>query len=395
MGWVWAGAVPGQILSDWGADVIKVESSRRLDPARQGRPIIGDKPDPEQNSLHHNVNRGKRSVTIDITTEAGAGLVKALVATADIVIENMSPHALAAAGLNYAALREVNPRIIMVSQPLAGQTGPYSNLRGYGPSVNGLTGLDYITGYEGSEQFAGFNHNIGDANVAMFAVVGLMAALRRREHTGQGEYIDLSMWEALTAHQAIGLLDFQMNGRRGQPRGHDHPLYSPYGIYRCQDDDVEEGWIAIVVETDTEWRSLCEAMGRAEWLADDRFSSHSNRRKHRDELDASITEWTRGWNKFELEQFLQDRDIAGTACRNAGDRYLDTRLREWGTYVDVEHPVLGVEPLYGNPVRMERHKPPPLRRAPLLGEHNRQVLQEILGMSEEEVTQLEADGVLR
>lgn len=393
LGWVWAGAVTGQVLSDWGADVIKVESSRRIDPARQGRPIVGDTPDPEQAPMFHNVNRGKRSVTIDIKQPAGVELVKRLAAISDVVVENMTPHALKAAGLDYAALSEVNERLIMVSQPIAGQTGPYREIRGYANTVGSLVGLDFITGYEGTDESVGFTHTIADPNVAVFAATAVLAALRRRELTGQGEYIDLSMWEALAAHLPFGILDFQMNGRRGYLRGNDHPLYAPHGNYRCRDSEIDE-WIAIAVETEEEWDSLLEAMGRPDWGSDPRFADRYQRRKHREQLDELLNAWTRDWDKYELEAHLQAHDVAGTACRDQRDRYLDQSLREWGTYVEVDHPILGVEPLYGNPIRMEHHEIVPLKRAPFLGEHTREVMSEVLGLSDDEIDELDRQGVL-
>lgn len=394
MGWVWAGAVAGQILSDWGADVIKVESSKRIDPARQGRPIIGDKPDPEQNPMFHNVNRGKRSVTLDITTPQGADLIRRLAATADIVIENMTPHALKAAGLDYTELSKVNERLIMISHPLAGQEGPYRELRGYGPTAGSLVGLDFITGYEGDEEPTGFNHPVADANVGSFAVIAILSALHRRRLTGRGEYIDLSMWGALAAHQGFGLLDVQFNGRSGYPRGSDHQLYAPHGVYRCKDTDSVDEWIAIVVANQDEWAALCDAMGQPEWCSRPEFGDRYGRRAHRHELDALITEWTRDWDKHELEHYLQERGVAATACRNQQDSYLDASLREWGTYVDVEHPVLGMEPLYGNPVRSHTFTPVELTRAPMLGEHTDEVLTEVLGLSPEEIEELRGQGVL-
>ena len=396
MGWVWAGGVTGHILADWGADVIKIESSNRIDPARQGRPIIGDVPDPEQNPMFHNVNRGKRSITLDITKPEGAAIVKRLVVTADVVIENMTPGALTRAGLDYDALRQVNDRIVMVSQPIGGQTGPFAQKRGYGGTVNALVGLEFITGYEKNEGMVGFTHTVADPNVAVVAATAILAALHRRRTTGRGEYIDLSMWEALAAHQPIGLLDVQFNGRRGFVRGNDHPLYAPYGIYRCLDgDDGTEGWLAIAVETDAEWDALCAAMERPVWCRDPLLADRYQRRKHRHALDAYLNEWTRGWDKLELERHLQARGVAGTACRDQADRFLDASLREWGTYVDVDHPVLGTEPLYGVPVHMEHHQHVTLRRAPMLGEHTREVLREVLGMGDDELDRLDAAGVLR
>ena len=394
LGWVWAGGVVGQILSDWGADVIKIESTKRLDPARQGRPIIGDTPDPEQNPMFHNVNRGKRSVTIDITTPEGRTLITRLVALSDIVIENMAPHALRNAGLDYAALRAVNERIIMISYPLAGQTGPYNELRGYGPTAGSLTGLDFITGYEDDDQITGFPHAIADPLVGVHGAIAVLAALRHRARTGEGQYIDLSMWESLAACMAIGILDFQLNGRPGSVRGNDHPLYAPHGIYRCADGDEGDQWIAIAVDSEAEWQALCDAMERPDWTRDPAYRDRHERRKNRRRLDEQLNAWTARWKKEDLETSLQERGVAATACRHAQDRYLDVHLRAKQTYVDVEHPVFGMEPLYGNPVRMRRRTAATLTRAPLLGEHTRAVLRDLLEMPDTEIDRLAAEGVL-
>ena len=394
MGWVWAGGVTGHVLADWGADVIKIESSKRIDPARQGRPIVGDIPDPEQAPMFHNVNRGKRSINLDITKPEGAEIVRKLVATADVVIENMTPGALKRAGLDYDALSAINSRIVMVSQPIGGQTGPSSQKRGYGGTVNAMVGLEFITGYDPAEGMVGFTHTVADPNVAVVAATAVLAALHRQRTTGLGEYIDLSMWEALAAHQPVGLIDVQFNGRPGFARANDHPLYAPHGIYRCVDGDEAEGWLALAVETETEWDALCDTMGRPDWCTSPDYADRYQRRLHRKELDAHIGEWTRTWDKYELETLLQKAGVAGTACRDQADRFLDPALRDWGTFVNVDHPILGMEPLYGVPTHMGRHEHRVLERAPMLGEHTREVLRDVLGMDDAEIDRLDAAGIL-
>jgi benzylsuccinate CoA-transferase BbsF subunit len=394
MGWVWAGAVAGQLLAEWGADVIKIESTKRLDPARQGRPIRGDAPDPEQNPMFHNANRRKRSVTLDIRTPKGRDLVLRLVAISDVVIENMTPHALRDARLDYAALSDVNPRIVMLSHPLAGQTGPFRELRGYGPTAGSLVGLDAITGYDAAEEPMGFTHAVADPTVGVQGAFAVLAALRARERSGRGQHIDMSMWESLASYMAYGVLDFQLNGRPGGPRGNEHPLYAPHGLYPCADGDEGDQWIAIVVGNDEEWASLVRAMGEPEWARASEYEQQSGRRAYRAEIDAHLGEWTRSWEKLELEGYLQEHGVAATACRGQHDRYLDPHLRAREVHVDVEHPVLGTEPLYGNPLRMLRHQPARMHRAPTLGEHSREVLTGLLGISNEEYEQLEREGVL-
>jgi benzylsuccinate CoA-transferase BbsF subunit len=394
MGWVWAGAVCGQILAEWGAEVIKVESRTRLDPARQGRPIVGDTPDPEQNPLFHNANQRKQSISINIKTASGAELVRALVARSDVLIENMTPHALRTVGLDFEALREVNPRLIMVSHPLAGSSGPHQELRGYGPTAGSLVGLDNLIGYTDSDEVIGFPNAVADPLVGVQAATSVLAALRERERSGTGQHIELSMLECLLSCMAYGLLDYQLNGDRGRPRENDHPLYAPHGIYPCKAVDGEEGWIGIAVESQTEWSALCSVLGAVQLSGDVRFADRARRRMNRGPLDAALCTLTAGYERFDLEARLQAHGVAGTACLGPRDRYLDEHLKQRGMYVDVEHPVLGVEPLYGTPIRFSRWQPAPIRRAPLLGEHTDSVLAGVLGLSPTEIDSLRSSGAL-
>ena len=394
LGWVWAGAVCGAILAEWGAEVIKVESGTRMDPGRQGRPIIGDVPDPEQNPLFHNANRRKKSVRINIQTAEGADLIRRFAAKCDVVVENMTPHALPALRLHYEELSKVNPRIVMVSHPLAGAGGPHSEMRGYGPTAGSMVGLDNLMGYEDSDAVLGFSHAIADPVVGIHAAISVLAALREREVTGLGQHIDMSMLECLLPFMAYGLLQFQLNGDRGEKRENRHPLYAPHGLYPCQAEDEGDAWIAIAVESNDEWRRLCQALGLEALVDDARFADRFLRQKHRRELDPIVSQATARYSKFELERKLQAVEVAATAVLAPGDRYLDEHMRFRETYVEVEHPVLGSEPLYGDPIHFDTWKTAPMRHAPLLGEHTDEVLHEVLGLSPEEIERLKTGGIL-
>ena len=390
-GWVWAGAVCGHVLADMGAEVIKVETRRRLDPARQGRPIIGDTPDPEQNPLYHNVNRGKMCITVDMNLPKGKAILEQLVRISDIVIENMSPHAMANAGLDYAHLRAVNPQIIMVSFPMAGQYGPFNELRGYGNTAAALVGLNSVGADPDADELCGYNHAQGDPSASQSAVIAVLAALHHRLRTGEGQHIDESMWEVLGAMMGEATMDYVMNGRIAESRGNRHVVMAPHGIYPCQGDDT---WVSIAVKTQEEWDALRAALGDPSWAKEERFADNDQRRRNREELDRHLAEWTAPRDAYEVMETLQAAGVAAMPCLNQEGRYFDPHLQARECYVEVDHPVLGTEPLYGVPHKLSETPGFIRGRPPLLGEHTDYVLEEILGLSAEERSLLAEQHVL-
>jgi len=394
MGWVWAGNMVGQMLADFGAEVIKIESHKRMDSSRQGRPIIGDKPDPEQNPNFHNVARGKRSITVDITTDAGRALIRQLAAVSDVFVENMTPHALTNAMLSYPYLREVNPSLIMVSLPLAGHYGPFKELRGYGPTAGALVGLDSIAGYPGDAQPLGFLMPLGDPTSALHSVLAILAALRYRAQTGAGQYIETSMWETLATQLAYGTMDYTLNGRSARPNGTRHPFMAPHGIYPCLPDGELDKWISIAVATDNEWRSLCDVMQRPELGTDPRFADGFERQKHAAELDGLIAGWTAQFEQYDLMAVLQQQGVAAMPCLDQEGRYFNEQLAARECYVSVDHPVLGTEPLYGIPMRLSETPGSIKRPAPRMGQDTETICSELLGMPQERIDELVGEKVL-
>ena len=389
-GWVLAGALPGMILADMGAEVIKVESRQRLDYMRLGRPIVGDQPDPEQNPMFHNVNRGKLSVTLNISEPDAVELAKRLAARCDVVIENYSPGVMARLGLGYATLRAVKPDIIMASISSTGQEGPLRDLRAYAPSIGSLSGLDSAMGYEGGGPL-GLKHAFGDICGALHAVFAIASALYHRERTGEGQYVDVSMLRATVVTQGVGLMESALTGRSLRPRGNYDPTMAPYGNYRCAGDD---NWISIAVASEDEWQGLREAMDHPGWSDDDRFRSQYRRQRHRRELDALLSRWTAQQDADALTDLLQQHGVAAAPVMSAAERLFHPHFRERGLYHDIDHPSLGAEPIFNLMWGLSKTPSAVRRHAPLMGEHNRQVFCGTLGLSEGELTELEERQVI-
>ena len=373
-GWVLAGAVPGMVLADMGAEVIKVETRQRMDYMRLGRPIVGDDPDPEQNPMFHNVNRGKRSITLNTTRPEAVELARRLAARCDVVIENFSPGVMQRLGLDYKTLSRDNPRLVMASITSNGQTGPLRDLRAYAPSIGALSGLDSTMGYEpgtgetdiqtpaqsesvpraGPDQGRplGLKHAYADLSGALHAVFAIVSALHERRRTGLGQYIDVSMLRATVATMGMGLMEYELTGQVLQTRGNYDPVMAPYGNYPCAGEDE---WVSIAVRTGEEWRGLVEAMGAPPWTGEPEFAGRYARLNHRRELDARLSEWTRQRSAWEATELLQSHGVAAFPVLDAEGRLFDSHFRERGLYSDIEHPALGSEPIFNLMWQMTPH----------------------------------------
>ena len=394
-GWVLAGAVPGMILADMGAEVIKVETRQRMDYMRLGRPIIGDEPDPEQNPMFHNVNRGKRSITLNTTKPEAVDLARKLAARCDVVIENFSPGVMKRLGLDYDTLSRDNPRLVMASITSNGQTGPLRDLRAYAPSIGAMSGLDSTMGYEGSDGGSGrplgLKHAYADLCGALHAVSAITSALYQRDRTGRGQYIDISMLRATVATMGAGLMEYELTGRVPRPMGNYDPVMAPYGNYPCLGDDE---WVSIAVRTEEEWGGLVDAMGSPEWAGGPDFASRYGRLEHRRALDIRISEWTNERSAWEAAELLQSHGVASFPVLGAEGRLFNPHFQERGLYSDIDHPALGIEPIFNLMWQLSRTPPQIQRHAPLLGEHNREVFCGLLGLDDPEVSRLEEEQVI-
>lgn len=388
-GWVWAGTLLGHVLADHGAEVIKIESKKRLDGFRLGKVFeLGE--ELEKNPFFYNLNRNKLSITLNISKPEGAALAKELIKKSDIVIENFTPGTMERRGLGYQTLAEIKPDIIMISLSPAGQTGPLSGLVAYAPILSALSGIDSLLGYA-DERPLGFKHAYADVCASLSGLYAVLVALRYRARTGQGQYIDLSEYESVTSLIGEAIMDYCLNGRVARPQGNRSQSMGPHGMYPCQGEDK---WIAIAVKTEEEWKALCHALGDPDWTKDERFADLSKRIANAAVLDRHIAAWTANLDQYEAAQQLQAAGVPATPVLNTDGVFFDPHFTERKVAVDYDHPVGGGIVVYNEPWKGPHVEPKEPRYAPLLGEHNDYVFGEVLGLSPEEIKRLTEQEVI-
>lgn len=381
--WVGAGPRATKDLADMGATVIKIESRKRLDLGRLSPPFAGGGRDPDASTFFAITNTGKKGVTINLGDPRGVAVAKKLVAWADIVIENFSHGYMDRIGLSFDMLRAIKPHIIQVSVSVAGRKGPLGTMRGYGNSAAALSGLAHLSGWPDRDpHMPPFAY--GDVVAPMFATVAMLAALEHRRMTGEGQHIDISQVEPLIHTMADQFAAVQA-GVSGKP-GNRSPHYAPHGAYPARGVDQ---WIAIAVRSDDEWRTLAAAAG----IGDARFAGFEGRKAHEDELDALLADWTRLHDKRVLADRLASLGIPAEPVNDGRDVYTDPELIKRGHFQRITHSKLGDCDMPGPPLRFSEsaiHIGPP----PNLGEHNHEIFVGLLGMSEDEVSELTEAGAL-
>lgn len=391
LAWVWAGPFCGRLLADLGAEVIKVESTRRPDILRMIGPYAGEPAHYDRSGYFHQYNRNKLSVALDLSIERGREMVKALAAKSDIVTENFAAGVLKRLGLGYEVLRAAKPDLIMLSLSGYGQNGPESPYVSYGPAQVPLTGMASLTGYPGGPPRP-LGVSYGDPVAGLHGAVVLLAALLHHRQTGAGQHIDLAQWEATDATIPEGLMAMLMNGVQLPRRGNRHDAWAPHGVYPCAGEDR---WVALAVRDDAEWQALCRAMGAPELAADPRFQGGLARYHNQEALDARIGAWTSRYTPEEAAARLQAAGVPASPCMGTGDLFPDPHLNSRGFWVTQEQPDSGPRTLAGIATRLEGTPGAMRHPAPRLGEHNAYVYGEILGLSEAEIARLVEDGVVR
>jgi len=389
----WAGPLAGQMFAEMGAEVIKVEDTHHFDWWRGSLSMAPPEMHPiERSAVFNSANRGKRGVTLDLASPRGIEILKRLVKLSDILIENFSPGVVDRLGLGYESVRAINPRLIMISMPSFGSDGPERNARGYGNTVEAMAGVTGLAGYhDGSGQRYTLSNALGDPVGGLHAVFALMVAIRERERTGRGQLIELAQVEALIPFVAEEILDYQFTGRVPSARGNRHREHAPHGIYRCAGDD---NWIALACQSDDQWRSLAAALGLERIAADQRFASASARKANEDALDAELSRAIAQLDADDCVARLRGAGALAAPVNPAPALMGDPQLRSREYFVAIDRAVVGTH-LY--PGAVARIPDTPLRAevpAPLLGEHNRQVFAELLGMTDDEIADLERAGVI-
>ena len=386
----WAGPYATCLLGFLGAEIIKVESRKRVDHARFISFTTGtDFSTPDKSPVFNSLNLNKLSVCLNLTQPRAVEIAKRLVGKSDVVVENMRPGVIGRLGLDYPALREVKPDIIYLSSSSCGQTGPHREHVGYAPNFASAAGLSYVTGYP--DWPPSILSGAIDLRSATAAAFSILAALLCRQRTGEGQYIDLASQETSVMLNSSALMDYLMNGRVQTRKGNRDDRMAPHNCYRCRGEDH---WISIAVANDEEWRALCGAMGRPELAEDERFSRAELRWKHQDELDPIIGDWTRDRDDRELMHQLQRAGVAATPSLSNKALFQDPHLEERGTFRQVDHPFLGKDWVLSPPFRLSETPARIRRHAPLLGEHNHPIFERLLGMSPGEIEKLKEEQVI-
>jgi benzylsuccinate CoA-transferase BbsF subunit len=389
--WVLAGPISARHLAAMGAEVIKVETTRRPDQTRagvfgeDGRQLLNQSPNFNSN------NYSKLSCTLDLTNPAAQRLALDLVRQSDIVLENFGYGVMERFGLGYETLRAARPDIIMLSSSGLGRTGPDRGYVAYGQALHAYSGLTGITGYQGGPP-RGTGNTWADPLTAITAVFAMLAALHHRNETGEGQFIDLSMGEAVAAILPEPLLDYQLNGRVWGPRGNDHDAWSPHNCYRTSGDDQ---WIAIVARNDDEWQALCRVLDAPELAADARFASPAARLAHRAALDAALDARTRAHDARALTTRLQAAGVPAGPTLDAELLTHDPHVAARGFLAYLEHPEVGARPVTRLPWLIEPAVTERYIHAPLLGQHNEYVFQTLLGLTAAEYQHVIDDDAIR
>ena len=390
-----AGPWCGQVLADLGADVIKVERPGKGDDTRGwGPPFLKDQAGNEtgESAYYLCANRAKQSITLDIARPEGQAIARELAQHADIVLENYKVGDLKRYGLDYPTLSQLNPRLVYCSITGFGQDGPLKDRAGYDFMVQGMGGLMSITGERddlpgGGPQKAGVA--IADLMTGMYASVAILAAIEERHRSGQGQYIDMALLDTQVAWLANQNSNYLIGGTPPQRMGNAHPNVVPYQTFATRD-----GGVILAIGNDGQFRRFCIAAGIAEAASDARFASNALRIANRDACIAVITPAMKLKSTADWIAVLEPLGVPCGPVHRLDQVFENPQIKHRRMQVDVPHPLSGTVPLVANPIKYSRTPLDYQRPPPLLGQHTRDVLREILGKNDAEIAALQAAGVI-
>ena len=406
---VWAGTYCATLLADLGAEVIRLESIKRLPPITRGympfppKEIIEGLPafvaampgrEPGKRPwnrypLFNAHGRNKLGITVDLTQPSGLDIFERLVAVSDAFVENNVTETMDKLGISYEMMRKINPRIIMLRMPAYGNSGAYRDYRSLGVHMEGVIGHTILRGYEDMDQSSSTNVFAADAAGGAQGAFAMLAALHFRKRTDKGQLIELAQAENMIAYTGRFFMDYSMNERNSGTIGNRHTS-AIQGCYPCAGDDR---WVNITLFDDDDWNAFCGVIGSPEWTRDERFKMHSSRYENQRALDALISECTRQHGHYEVMHILQAAGVAAGPVMDQRDAFADPHLQERGIFEEVYHEDVDGSHLYvGVPYKMS-DMPIKIRRGPVrLGEDNEYVYKQVLGVSDEEYAELERMG---
>ncbi|MFC5952719.1 CoA transferase [Pseudonocardia lutea] len=387
--WVWAGPFAAMQLAHLGADVVRVETGTRLETTRGLGPYADGIVGVDRSGYFNQYNQGKRGVALNLKTARGMELLRGLIATADVVIDNMSAGALARMGLPYETLKEINPRIVAVSMTGFGESGPYRDRTAYGSLIDALSGIASSNGdVRGGP--TDLVMSLPDPMAGITTAIATVAALYQARASGEGVRVETAMFEACLAAFPWPVLFGGATGGEVPVLGNRDELAAPHGTFRCAGEDE---WVAIACEDDAQFAALAVVLGAPELADDPRFASLAARRVHEDALEALVTAWTSQRTPAEAARALQAKGVGAEAVARVDEVYRSPVLEARGFFPETVHAVIGTRRLPSVGWLASRSAMGPQGAAPALGQHTREVLGEILGLSPAELDALEREGV--
>ncbi|MFZ7134427.1 MAG: CaiB/BaiF CoA transferase family protein [Eubacteriales bacterium] len=380
---VLAGPYGTMVLADLGADVLKIEMPKTGDDSRAFGPYVNN-----ESAYFMSLNRNKKSLTLNLKKEEGKKILKDLLKDADVIVENYRPGTMEKLGLGYDVLKEINPKLIYAASSGFGHTGPYSKRPAYDGVIQAMGGIMSITGPKGGEPTR-VGPSVADIFSGLFTAIGILAAVNERRETGKGTKVDVSMLDCQVGILENALARYFATGVAPKPAGNKHTSIVPFEPFNTSD-----GQIVIAAGNDNLWAKLCKAMGTEELIDDERFKTNPLRNKNYDELKPLIDEKIKEKPTEEWKKILLDAGVPSGPINNMEMLVKDEQVLARNMIQEVEHPVAGKQHLPGIPIKMEGVSDKIRFPAPVLGQHNEEVLAERLGYSKEEIEKFKEEGVL-
>ncbi|GAA2848858.1 CaiB/BaiF CoA-transferase family protein [Pseudonocardia halophobica] len=387
----WSGPEATSLLAALGADVIKVEAVQRPDSSRahRARDIDNDPEWYERGVVFNSANAGKRGITLDLSRPAGRELFLRLAADADVVINNFSARVMSNLGLDHARLVELNPSIVTVDMTSFGLTGQWRDLVGFAYVFEQMSGAAGVTGYEADQP--GTLGGASDPSAGYIGAFAVLLGLSARDRTGQAQHFDISQTEAVSAFLGPELIKAQLTGAVPDRRGNRHPRLAPHNVYRSAGADE---WVAVAVRTDEEWTSLVEVLGRPAWATDPTLATAAGRKEHEDLIDEHLGAWIGTRTKEDVAAALWAAGVPAGEVLDGGELESDPQFVARGTFQALHRAPIGDLAVPVAPIRLSDTDTSHTRPAPHLGEHNGEVLQGLLGLSDDDLAVLVADSVV-
>jgi len=388
--WAVVGPLTMKYFADYGATVIRVETTKRPCTMRISAPYKDDKPGLDRSGYFNHFSANMLSMALNMENPKALEVAKRLVANSDVVMDNFTPGVMESWGLDYEELKRVKPDIIMLRQSGFGSWGPYAQQPAFGMILAAMAGLPNFIGWPESGPLPVGVSAYTDCISPRFASAALIAALDYRNKTGKGQLLDLSQFETTLYFIMPAILEYISTGREPARIGNSHPHAAPHGVYPCKGDDR---WCTIAVFSDEQWASLCQVMGKADYRDDPRFSTLPRRKQNEDEINELIGCWTVKFTPEEVMTKLQSAGVPAGVGKNAADIYDDPQLRQRKLFWPLQHPDMGLFTHLGQGFELSKTPARANKPSPQLGEHTEYVCSKIMGMTDEEFVELMGAGV--